>query len=284
MSLQVLTPQVEWGWEVVAYLFLAGLGAGAYMAAVVARRMNKEKYAAFSATGIHLSWIVTVVGIGALFLHLGRPERFMNAFANPGSWMTLGASIVTLFVVFGILSSLFLTKINVSDGINLAVQIVGVLLAFGTAIYTGILIAVLNAKPFWYSPLIPWLFVASALSTGIVATALGLLSRTEQREVVSRVDRIDAPLIVVELVIIAAFLTTVGARDAVAIVISGPLAPLFIIGVVLVGLLLPLGLSIYAGYSEKSKPVAPSLFTLNFACVLLGGLLLRYVILIAGQI
>lgn len=283
MSLQVWTAQIEWGWEVAAYLFLAGVGAGAYMAAVVAGRTNKEKYAAFSAVGIHLSWIVTLIGIGFLFLHLGRPERFMNAYLNSGSWITLGTWILTFFVAAGILSSLFLTRIKVSEGTNFALQIIGALLAFATAIYTGILIAVLNSKPFWYSPLIPWLFVVSALSTGVVATALALLGRAEQREVVSRADKIGIPLIVIEFAIIAAFLATVGARDAVALVISGALAPMFIVGVLLIGLLLPLTVSVYAAYSERTRPAAPSLLVLGFACVLLGGLLLRYVILIAGQ-
>lgn len=275
---------VEWGLDIAAYLFLAGVGAGAYLAAVVASRTNREKYAAFSAAGIHLSWIVTIIGIGALFLHLGRPERFMNAYSNLSSWITLGTWILTLFVGSGILSSLFLTKVKVSEGVSSAVQLIGGVLAFLTAIYTGILISVLNSKPLWYSPLIPWLFVVSALSTGVVAVGILLLNRPEQREVVDKIDRTDIPLIIAEIAIIAAFLATVGARDAVANLIYGSLSAMFLGGVLLIGLLVPLGLSVYAVSAEKKKPVSPSVLTLGFVCVLIGGFVLRYAILLAGQI
>lgn len=288
MSLQVWQPQVEWGWEVAAYLFFIGIGTGAYMAAVVARRMNKEKYDAFSETGIHLSWILTLISIAFLFLHLGRPERFINVYANPASWMTLGAWLTTLFVGVGILSSLFLTRVRVSEGTNSAVQIMGFFIALPTAIYTGILIAVLNAKPLWYSPFIPWLFVASELVTGIVATDLVLLYREKQRDVVSeislRIVELVITLTVIELVLIAAFSATGGAREMISLVISGALSPILPISVLLMGMFVPLLLSIYASYSEDVRSVNTFILTLIYALVLIGAFLLRYAVLLAGQL
>lgn len=279
MSLQIWTPQMELGWDLAAYLFFAGAGAGAYLAAVAARKINKELYANFSAAGIHMSWIAVAVGVGFLLSHLGRPERFINAFSNPGSWLTIGSWALTLFVIAGILSSLTLVK---RLGETSVLWLVGALLALLVATYVGISFSTLSGMPLWHTPFIPWIFLTSALFTGIAAISLVLIQKAEQMKVLSKVLGVIAALIVIELVLLLAFLTT--AAGAPALLVYGKFAAIFIGGAVLIGLLVPLGIFLYATSAEKKgQAVGSSLLVLGFLCALVGGFILRYVIIAAGQ-
>lgn len=279
MSLQIWTPQVELSRDIAAYIFLAGVGAGAYLAAVAARKINRDTYATFSATGIHMSWIAVIVGTGFLLLHLGRPERFINAFSNPGSWLTIGSWALMLFVIAGILSSLTLIK---KIGETSVLWLAGALLALLVVTYTGISFSTLSGMPLWYTPFIPWIFLTSALFTGIAAISLLLIQKAEQRKVLSKVLGVAAALIVIELVLLLAFLAT--AAGAAALLVYGKFAALFLGGAVLIGLLVPLGISLYATSAEKKgQAVGSSLLALVFLCALVGGFILRYVIIIAGQ-
>ena len=52
-------------------------------------------------------------------------------------------------------------------GIKRIVCSVGIVLALGTAIYTGVLLSVVQAVPLWATPILPALFLVSAVSTGM---------------------------------------------------------------------------------------------------------------------
>ncbi len=51
-------------------------------------------------------------------------------------------------------------------------EIIGSILAVSTAGYTGVLIAVVNGVPFWNTPVMPVLFLASAVSTGLAVAMI----------------------------------------------------------------------------------------------------------------
>jgi len=52
-------------------------------------------------------------------------------------------------------------------GIKRVVCSAGIVLALGTALYTGVLLAVVKAIPLWNTPVLPVLFLMSAISTGM---------------------------------------------------------------------------------------------------------------------
>jgi formate-dependent nitrite reductase membrane component NrfD len=54
-------------------------------------------------------------------------------------------------------------NISVPEGLTWA----GAVLALATGTYTGLLLAVIKAVPFWSTGIMPLLFVVSALSTGL---------------------------------------------------------------------------------------------------------------------
>lgn len=72
---------------------LGGLGAGFYFACTIWSVEGKRKnvFVAF------ISLALLVIGGIALMLHLGHPERLLNAFSNPAAGITQEAVVSTLF-------------------------------------------------------------------------------------------------------------------------------------------------------------------------------------------
>jgi formate-dependent nitrite reductase membrane component NrfD len=105
-------------------------------------------------------------------------------FTNFGSAMTWGIWILALFVpialLYGLLEILhvyprllmlahrrlpFLPPILPYRDLKRMVCSVGSVLAVGTALYTGVLLSVVRAVPLWHTPILPALFLVSAMST-----------------------------------------------------------------------------------------------------------------------
>jgi formate-dependent nitrite reductase membrane component NrfD len=154
----------------------------------------------------------------------------------------------------------------------------GLVLGAALGIYTGVLLSATVAHPLWSSGALGFLFLASGSSTGVAA----LMIAEEDHEAQALMARADIGLIAFELAVMVLWLVglmTQGPeyREAARLVLSGPYAPMFLGVVVFGGLLVPMVLEAMAlrGKALHSRAV-PGL-------VLLGGLVLRFVLVYAGQ-
>lgn len=296
-----------WGSLIVWYLFLAGIAAGAYLAAAfveIKYPQNKK----IKLVGRLLSPVLLAFGL--LFLMIDaeagfhNPLRFFGLVMNPGSVMTLGVYVICVFLPISIISAVLelLGKRNPK-----ALTFIGTIFAFGIAVYTGILLGVVQAYPLWNNAALPILFVLSALSTGIAAVSLGgLFLDRKNLENMQALKKGHLVLLGLEVLVLAVMLIIVGSSGAtasasVASLVSGSFAPLFWIGVVVFGLLIPLcteGFIFYRANKQavkafsaekaessevtkaKSSPLIVSLAV--ELCVLLGGFFLRYTIVLAA--
>jgi formate-dependent nitrite reductase membrane component NrfD len=223
--------------------------------------------------------------------------------------MSIGTWLLTFFIGISILYAYtYIEALPVPFGERTtwrrALAWVNVPLGLAVAVYTGVLLGAMPSRPFWNSPILAMLFMLSALSTGValIIFARALLSQGSrsdaQREVAHRSGYIlaasDAMLVGFEvltlfLFLMFAYLSVGNVRYAIATILpGGPLASLFWIGVVLIGLVLPGLLELYyvvpallyrrqyavSRYTEMAIAVA----------ILFGGLVLRYVVVVAGQI
>jgi formate-dependent nitrite reductase membrane component NrfD len=83
----ILKTQTKWRWIIAGYLFLAGLGAGAYITGVVAGFIGGE-WASLSKIGVALGFPCVALGCALLILDLGKPLNFWRAGMRPQtSWM-----------------------------------------------------------------------------------------------------------------------------------------------------------------------------------------------------
>lgn len=286
-----------WGWEIPVYLFLGGLVAGLMLTvSVVILSLGKERVTRAMKLGLVAAPVLLGLGMGALFLDLTyklHTFRFYTALRLSAP-MSLGSWVLLLVVPVQVLLILALPAAELVPWLD-KVPLVGPARAFadkhlrglawagvglGVAlgIYTGVLLSTTVANPLWASGALGFLFLASGSSTGVAA--LMIAERDENTHAL--LARADIGLMAFELVVITLWLiglSTQGAiyRTAATLLISGPYAPVFLGFVVFGGLLVPIFLEAMAlrGRALHSRAVP--------ALVLGGGLLLRFVLVYAGQ-
>jgi formate-dependent nitrite reductase membrane component NrfD len=182
-----------WGWLVAIYLFLGGMGAGSFMIAAFLELSGlryKHDYCPTALVGAGVSGPLILIGTVLLILDLGagmrEPWRILLMFTNFNSVMTWGIWILSFFLpiafVYGILEVMqvhpeilawgrkrlrFLPETLPYRRVKRVICSIGMVLAVGTALYTGVLLSVVQAVPLWSTPVLPVLFLVSALSTGM---------------------------------------------------------------------------------------------------------------------
>jgi len=234
--------------------------------------------------------IIVAVGTnGAFLIDLGRPERFWRVFLRPlSSWISRGVFLITSLLFFGVLS-LAPHWVGVpwgtDSGLGRAFLGIGMAAALGVMMYTGFVLSYSPAIPFWNTSLLPILVVLYALmgsNAAIFAMAYTLSGLN-----MMLMEQVEIGLILTSLVMLFVYLTTVSystvaAKKSVAMLVRGELAGLFLGGVVLVGLLVPLGVALAIYWGEVSANVASPLLAVAGLVELGGGFIFRYCLLRAG--
>lgn len=297
--------EMEWGWLVVLYLFLGGLSAGALVLSALAHHLGRqERYLSLARAGALLAPLPVMVGTGVLVLDLGRPFHFWKLFTalEPESPMWIGSWLLFAFLAVSIpYAYLFLParfrrwwSPRRPDAWKSVLSAAGLPVGAGVGIYTGVLLGAVPARPFWNTPMVAQLFLFSALSSGaaLVMLALPRLGEKARPEDVRLVLSADILFILLELFIILPFilhgqLSTLAARRSLGAILGGPLTGVFWLGVVGLGLLVPLLVEASAVVASiaRQRPVhVPRGLEAGVAAlVLIGGFLLRYVFVRAGQ-
>lgn len=308
---------INWGLPVIGYLFLAGLGAGAYTVSgsVLLRGGSGSfgtQYFKLARYGALLAPLPVIIGTGLLILELGSFEvgnyfKFINLFLTINlSPMSIGSWLLSVFILASLVYAYTFWADDSKPGddfdlLRKRLAWIGVPLGIAVAIYTGILLGAMPARPFWNSPILAMLFLVSALSTGVAGILLlhALFGSAETEEpqqtqgsyilAASDAMLIGFELLVIFLFLIFAHLTVGNVKEAVSVILSGgSLATLFWFGVVVLGLLLPVLIELkyvipkLLHHREYSAPRGVEL--LVPVIVLIGGFLLRYVVVVAGQI
>lgn len=302
-----MTPESQlgnWEWYYIAlYFFIGGISAGAYFIGSLVELVGSERHREISKIAFYIAFPVILLAPVLLIADLGRPDRFWHLFwylngqmpafnflspMSVGSWalMVFGAMTMLSFldnlVQDGYLK--FAPFANVYNRIPRKLYaLIGSLAGFFVASYTGVLID-LTARPMWAAmdPLIGFLFLVSAGSTGAAAIALVMaFRRMLASDTFERLETFDNLAMLIELVLIAAAVVIAG--PFVAPLLTGIYALLFWGGTVLLGLLVPLVLNFLTRRSTGAPARSQHWVVLAALLVLLGGALLRISLITAGQ-
>ena len=149
---------------------------------------------------------------------------------------------------------------------------------------TGVVLAA-SSMALWSSTfLLPALFLGSAVCTGVaLLIPLVRLAKTPDGDrMVALLKRSLKVLLVLELLILVAYLIWVAVAGHAGALVSGTIGLVFWLGVVLLGLVVPLIIEL--GLIKRATVAKGPLFLASPLLVLLGGLLLRAVIVVAGQL
>lgn len=279
------------GFGVVLYLFLAGLGAGLYLSAyVLGLVFNSGSRCPRDLNLLNQKIQVVVlvcVGVAGLFLlsDLGRPERFVLVFKKLGtSILSLGALLLVAFLAaVAVHAPVRPTGRPWMRSASAALGVLIAILAVGIIVYTGCFLMQLRAVPFWGSPLVVAIFSLSAISSGLAMYVLLATVSLRRRQLPSmaRVALLaDHYCLVIELVLLIIFIVMMaGGTDAAAQscqrLLTGDLSWAFWPAVIL-GLVVPL----FAGFARVRT--THFVLMIECLCVLFGCLALRYCIIEAG--
>ena len=299
-------PQHSWGRAIAGYLYLGGRGAGAFAVAVILEWLGFGLSAPHGALGGDPVWdwpkalvlwgpLVAAAGALLLVFDLGRNWLlFFTAGRNPRtSWMARGFSILFSFIVTGgvvAAVAVFAPQSEVSTLVLWrVVEAVAVASALATALYTGILLRSMRFIPAWNTPWLPFLFLASALSTGSMGVLLGSsvagglgADPASAESLVQAIEALEPALIVAEALLLALYVhSLVGAepedRMAATMLLRGPWRYPFWIGVVGGALALPLLLDTAGVFAPSQAPGVVAALA-----VLVGGLVRRLAVLGIG--
>jgi len=278
--------QTEWGWLVAIYLFLGGVGAGAYTIAAINGFIG-ESLELSTTVGLWISFPALMIGSVFLLADLGSPTRAILAGMKPGtSWIARGFWIISIFMVLAFIH-LLLHRSGAGAGSTAVtlVSIFGIVFAVLTMAYTGILLGASKGVPFWRSGIVPVVFVVSALVTGHFTIMLGVAFFGDVSAVADplRTMAVEAAILVVlEVLAILFFLQAAyklpDTRESAERILR---KRYFVIGYFFLGLAVPLGLMLMVAQG-RTQGVGGGTAMVTVGAV--GGLILRQGVLVCGTL
>jgi formate-dependent nitrite reductase membrane component NrfD len=304
-----LLKSADWPLLIDLYFFLGGVAGGAFLIATIAHLLDGRRYRDVVRVGYYVAFLAIVPAPLLLIIDLGLPTRFLHMMMvskpsvaigmgaatlgpfhfKPLSPMNVGAWALLGFSLFAFLAALdvFLEDRGGRSMVRLRtwVGIIGSLLGFFIAAYPGVLLGA-TARPLFISA--HWLgafFLAVGASTGAAAIALILaLLRRRTDESLVPLMRFTVFALVIQAVFLGVFIISVmatgsaGVRTALRHLIAMPFGPVFWLGVVGLGIVVPLLMRL-----RGSVRPTVGLITVFAVLVLVGGFLAKYVIIAAGQ-
>jgi formate-dependent nitrite reductase membrane component NrfD len=296
----------ELTWEIlmVIYLFLGGLAGGSYIISALVDLFKGEKYQVISKSAVLTSLVAIIASVVVLLLEIKRfkvqPLVFLFAYVRfPNSMVSVGTWILTSLLVVSVVSAL-LRFLGGNVLLRKIVAVVGLILGLSTTAYTGLLLSYVRGISLWNTPFLPWTFIISGILTGL-STALFLIpifaiffpkafmefkelwkQKNQLVEILTQSQKYITILVVIELCLV--IIELLGGHSS--ILLSGSWISLVFYGYLIIGLLAPLGVSYFVEkFNASGRDGALVYISLGgYALILAGGFLLRYVVLIAGQL
>lgn len=292
-----------WGWEIPVYLFLGGFTAGIMVLsgwALWKGRRNHRSHTTFAlaSSGLLILGLAAIsLGMLALFLDLGHKPYVWRLYLTLEPWSPMSWGAWILLLVYPVLGAGVLLDppaalvrqvpvlrrvvdwMEARPPVRHVVGFVSIVTGVALGIYTGILLSALGARPLWSSGLLGPLFLVSGLSTA-AAFAHWASPEAEERVQLAWLDNLflTIELGTIGLFFVGLLTSTEAHAEAARLLLGGPYTAVFWVGVVFVGIVLPLVIqSLAVTHRIIHTPIAPIL-------VMLGGLALRFVIVSAGQL
>jgi Ni/Fe-hydrogenase subunit HybB-like protein len=196
--------ELQWSVLIVLYPYITGLVAGAFILASLERVFKVDAVRPTYRLALLTALAFLLVAPLPLQLHLGHPERSMEMYLTPHTssamamfgfvylwyltvvllleiWLEYRAEIVQLALsskgtkrwIYRVLTlgsyNISPAALRMDDKVGYAVTVIGIPSAFLLHGYVGFIFGSVKANPWWSTPLMPIVFLFSAMVSGIAA-------------------------------------------------------------------------------------------------------------------
>ncbi|MCB0749283.1 MAG: polysulfide reductase NrfD [Ignavibacteriae bacterium] len=286
-----------WGWEIPIYLFLGGMVAGMMLISGYFLFKGRHKETNCSCYYLpYMSMVLLSLGMLALFLDLEHKLYVWRLYTTfqITSAMSWGSWILVLVYPILMINILLRPPKILEDKLPIIIEwknklhanpiwiknigVISMFFGAGIGLYTGVLLSSLGARPLWSSSILWLLFLVSGLS-GAAAFVHVIAKNVYERELLAKADN---AFLIIELFVIALFIiglktATQVQSNAADMLLTGEFASSFWVFVIGIGIVIPLIIQLLAvNHKIHHTPIAPLM-------VILGGLILRFIIVAAGQ-
>ncbi len=230
---------VPWGLWVAFYIYFIGLSAGSFLLSTLIYVFGVERFERVGRVALFSALMALIAGLLFVLIDLGHMERFWTVFIHRNLWSVLEIEI-HFYVIYIVILCAELWLLMRRDLIRCAegqgwqatvcrilalrsrdlseasarrdmriVKVLGILgipTAIGVHGGTGAIFAVVKARPMWFGPLFPIIFIVSALASGgalltFLTAFFSQLSREERRALTLDLGKLTAGILAFDLLL-----------------------------------------------------------------------------------
>ncbi len=261
---------IPWGLGVAGYAYLMGLSAGSFLLSAATYAFELKSLEKVKRLGLIIALSTALPGMLLVFTDIGHPFRIFSSVLhlNTGSVMGLMFILYPLYLII-LIAMLWLTTDESRNVKNIAIA--GILVAIAFELGGGALYGVVGARGFWNPLLLPLMFLAAGMLSGIALVAFSkyILHPEDSTEAFRDIGKAMLILIaiygVLELLdIVSIYYFGVPENiGSVNLMLFGPFAWVFWIFFVFGTVLVPAGLLIFKKNEEWSVPLASFLVAIS---------------------
>ncbi|MGK2856912.1 MAG: NrfD/PsrC family molybdoenzyme membrane anchor subunit [Thermoanaerobaculia bacterium] len=218
--------ELQWSVLIVLYPFITGLVAGAFILASLERVFRVEAVKPTYRLALLTALAFLIVAPLPLQLHLGRPERSLEMYLTPHTnsamamfgfvylWYLMAVLVLEIWLDYrkdivltarnstgakrALYRAMALWNDNISekalridDKLSYFITVIGIPSAFLLHGYVGFIFGSIKANPWWSTPLMPIVFLFSAIVSGIALVLLMYMALSRIRGVEIDMNCVD---------------------------------------------------------------------------------------------
>jgi formate-dependent nitrite reductase membrane component NrfD len=281
-------PQTEWieRWGILVWIaeVFTSLGAGLYLVSLYFGNW----------WGMAASWVIIMyLKIPLHLIYFGKPLRFWRTIipftaAWKTSWFNRGVNFNIYFgtiVFFQLVVGYFAINVypgTAWDGWYFGLGIAGGVFGFLVGIYSGFIMSYCKSVPFWNTAMVPLILIFAGVADGFaLMLAIGIADTSVNISAVELGSRIvlTANILIMAAYILNATYQSKTAKYSALLLIKGKLALPFWVGVAVLGMVVPLTISVSSLFTGGASS---GLLITAIASHTIGAVALKYVLLKAG--
>ncbi|NQT79019.1 MAG: polysulfide reductase NrfD [Candidatus Aminicenantes bacterium] len=282
--------QDAFGLNIAIYFYLTGLSAGSFILSTLAYSFGMDQYKSIGKVGVVLATVLLVIAPFFLLIHIGMPHRAWHLFVylNMASPITWGSFLLVLYPINCIIYGYFMFKGHIK--LTRIFGLIGIPLAISVHGYTGFILAFGKARALWNTAIMPILFLASAIVSGIALMILVCIIKDRffskekkiNQELIFNLGKLLAWTIVFDLFLVGSDVIVLAishsdAQAAAHLILSGKFSILFLLVENLLGKILPFILLVVPRFRKLTTVIIASIL------VIIGIFFMRYIVVVGGE-